>query len=275
MKIILRRFIARYFGWSVELLVTLSLKFISFKKPPVIILTFGKVGSSSVYETLKRELSNPVFHLHNFTDKSIKKGINLHIQSDRKSIPLHLRVSNVLHKKLKNYENKLYVITILREPISREISAFFQNSEFYKNSIEGPGLMINLDAAMPILNNVINGGMTKKLENWIDEELVDGLGINVYEKSSFSDKKFQIFHSKKCELLLLKMEDLDQVFNEAINNLLQTNLNIELLKSNIGGSKHYSRVYKKAKNLVELKAETKRELLSSKYMNSFYKNEVF
>ena len=67
LKIRFRRFIAKYLGSLVELVYTLKFKAMRFKAPPIIILTPGKVGSSSVYYTLKKESKNPVFHIHNLS----------------------------------------------------------------------------------------------------------------------------------------------------------------------------------------------------------------
>ena len=39
-----------------------------FGDPPVIILTPGKVGSLSVYYTLKNKLDYPVFHIYRFSE---------------------------------------------------------------------------------------------------------------------------------------------------------------------------------------------------------------
>ncbi len=39
------------------------------KKPPILIYTMGKVGSMTVYQSLKEaKLGNPVYHIHFLTD---------------------------------------------------------------------------------------------------------------------------------------------------------------------------------------------------------------
>ena len=89
-----------------------------------------------------------VFHIHYFTSASIDNAKQNHLASDRKSLPLHLIVSELLLNKIKNYKGTLKIITIIREPISRSISSFFQNIDFHKNSLEESNLIINESRAI-------------------------------------------------------------------------------------------------------------------------------
>lgn len=132
-KVKLRRFISRNFSSTVSAVYSFKFNLINFNKtPPVIIISFGKVGSSSVYNTLKKTIPYPVFHVHQISKEGITNSYIEHLNSDRKSIPLHLIISKILRKKLNKYNGPIYLITIVREPISRTISAFFQNTEFLK-----------------------------------------------------------------------------------------------------------------------------------------------
>ena len=121
LKIRFRRFASRYLSKVVYIFYSINFKFYNFKKkPPVIILTPGKVGSSSVYRTLKKKFNkNYIFHIHNLSEQGIKKSIHSHLNSDRKSLPLHLLISKLLYKKLIKFEGELNIITLIREPISR------------------------------------------------------------------------------------------------------------------------------------------------------------
>ena len=55
--------------------ITTTAKFLFYRKDPVLILTIGKTGSSSVLFSLKKALSDrQVIQLHRYSDKSIEEA---------------------------------------------------------------------------------------------------------------------------------------------------------------------------------------------------------
>ena len=95
---VFRKLAARNSSFAVNFIVRVNFYFRKINNPLIIILTPGKVGSSSVYKSLKREYKS-VFHLHNFTVKSVERSISYNLNSNRKYAPLHLIVSKYLLKK--------------------------------------------------------------------------------------------------------------------------------------------------------------------------------
>lgn len=265
-----RRFIAKYFGHFVELMYEIKFKVIRFKEPPVIILTPGKVGSSSVYNTLKKELPNHVFHIHNLSKQGIEKSIKDHINSDRKSKPLHLIISNILRNKLSKYQGKLLIITIIREPISREISSFFQNTEFYKDLLENKQLDIDKEVACDMLCEKFESDICKNLKDWFDLEIYNNFGIDVFSKKFDYRSKYDISHNKRYHLLLLKMEDLNAVFPQAIMNFLNLNEPLHLKNVNIADKKHYAKTYEFIKRNIKLDTKTINQIVDSTFFQHFY-----
>lgn len=277
LKIRFRRFIAKYLGVLVELVYQIKFKVIRFKAPPIIILTPGKVGSSSVYYTLKKELKNPVFHIHNLSKTGIDLSTRDHIYSHRKSKPLHLIVSKNLRKKLTTYSGKLFVITIIREPISREISSFFQNTDQYKDVLENKKLEIDTEMAQKILHKKFEADICQQLKDWFDLEIKHNFGIDIFEKKFDYDRKFVISQNSNYHHLLLKMEDLDTVFPKAIKEFIKLSTPLQLQKANVGDKKHYAATYKKIKKSIKLDHDVISQIVNSKFFQHFYlrnKSEV-
>src|SRR5437016_4459341 len=79
----------------------------SLFRTPVVIFQMGKVGSSSLHDTLAKKLKGPVIHAHHFAGLTADQQRNLTWRRR-----LHLPI---------------YVISPAREPVARNISAFFQN----------------------------------------------------------------------------------------------------------------------------------------------------
>jgi hypothetical protein len=273
-KVKIRRFIARYLSSIVFCVYYFKFKVLDFNnKTPIIILTPGKTGSSSVYFTLKKvfKMYN-VFHIHYLSLNSIDNAKQNHLVSDRKSLPLHLIVSELLLNKIKNYKGTLKIITILREPVSRSISSFFQNIDFHKNSLEELNLIINESRALKIIERQISSSVDD-VNNWINLEIKENFNIDIYE-NKFPNKKYIIFKNQNVELLLLKVEDLDSVFENATKEFFNLRKGLSLINYNIGSEKYYSNQYETIKNKIKLSDENIEKIFSSDYILHFYKNDV-
>jgi len=273
-KVKLRRFIAEYLSGFVYLLYSLRFKLLNFNNnPPVIILTPGKVGSSSIYYTLKKVINNKIFHIHNISKSGIKRSQISHMNSDRKSLPLHLIVSDLLSKKLKKYNGVINVITVVREPISREISSYFQNTEFYRNSVESKNLEVNKVKSLEILNNIFKDNICLNLEDWLNDEILANFGVDVFSQSFDNEKGYIILNKGQYRILLLKMETMNQVFSNAIQEFLTLEKGVPLKNSNIGFNKHYAKQYKEIKNEFKISKTVLSLIINSKYFNQFYNEE--
>lgn len=270
-KIKSRRFIARYLSPLAEFIYYVKIKCTNFKRAPILILTPGKVGSSSVYDTLKNKIKNPVYHIHRYSQSGIEKTTKLFLDSPRKSRPLHLVMSKILSKKIKNYTGDVFVITIVREPISRIISSFFQNTELYKKEIENKKLQINTVKARELLYRNFESDVCRILEEWFDREIKDNFGIDVFANKFDTNNKYVITHNKNYHHLLLRMEDLNSIFPKAIQEFLNLDKPLSLQNSNVGKKKHYANAYGLVKSNTKLPSKIIEQIINSKYFQHFYK----
>ena len=271
----LRRFISKYLHNLVHSFLWVKFKLYNFKKkPPILILTPGKVGSSSVYNTLKNRLkSNNVIHIHNLSKNGIESSIKNHLNSDRKSLPLHLLVSKLLYKRLIGYNEEIKIITLLREPISRSISGFYQNIDFYSKELENSNLEINRDKAFTKLNSIPPHSATA-LENWIQVELKENLGLDIFEEKIPESKGYNIFKNSNYNLLLMRLEDLNLHFNEATKSFFNIEKGIDLENHNTSEKKYYSDDYKKHKSRIKIQNKHLDIILASHYVKHFYEDYV-
>jgi hypothetical protein len=272
LKVKVRRFIARYLSLLVRLVFYIIFKTYNFKKkPPIIILTPGKVGSSSVYYTLKNNMKdNHVFHIHQLSDLGINNSINTHLNSDRKSLPLHLIISNLLNKKLKDYNGEVSFVTLIREPTSRAISDIFQNIDLYAREFENSNLKINELKLLDKVSQNITESL-KYMDNWINLELKTNLDINVYDEVFSTNIGFKIFNNNnRIKLLLIRMEDLNSSFENATIKYFNKTKGIKLEDYNIGEEKYYSGQYKSLKSKIKFGNAIIDKILSSKYVIHFY-----
>lgn len=273
--IIFRRWAAKRLFFLVYLFQNLYIEYklfwINDKKPLVVILTIGKVGSSSVYFSIKKQFTSRIFHIHYISEKGVEESWSEHKNSHRDSVPLHLINSRILQRKLKKYKGKVYIITVVREPIQRKISSFFQNLDKFRTL---SGLRIeNTDKFFKVVNDGYIKNLWNEEDNWIKNELVETFNFEVYQTSEVKTKGFIIEKSINSHLLLLKMETLDIHFSKAVKIFFETEKNISLIPYNEGGAKYYSEAYNEFKKKFSLEKSTVDLICNTKYFKSFYQNQ--
>lgn len=265
-----RQFIAKYFGWAAKVWYTIWIK-IQLRINPkdiILILTPGKVGSSSMYYSLKNSLSNPIYHIHYFSSKGILKSSEEHLSSDRKSLPLHLIKSKILRKEIIKNNRKVVVISLIREPIERFVSSFFQNIDFYKKSFQRNDLSIDIEKSVKHLEKNCSKDICADLELWFDQEICNNFGVNVFDLI----KTQGYFRSDSFPFILFRLEDLSNSFFEGLSSILLIPETLDLDDFNIGDAKYYSEDYKKVKDLFKIDDKVINEIFDSKVYSFFYKD---
>ena len=105
---------------------------------------------------------------------------------------------------------------------------------------------------------------------WIKNELINTFGFLVYKKNEIIKNNYIIEKMHNVDLLILKMEDLNENFSVAVSNFLNLEKPIYLKKHNSGEEKYYKNEYKKFNDKFKLKTQTLKILTETKYFNSFY-----
>jgi len=90
----------------------------------------GKVGSETFERSLvNARLPNPIYHIHFLSWKTIKAVENFYLKNAHVGLPEHLIRSQHLRRIIDQHGDKLRwnIITLVRDPVSSEISGVFQN----------------------------------------------------------------------------------------------------------------------------------------------------
>lgn len=265
----IRSFFSKYFSLFFFIYYKLFfLKIRLFNKKITLVLTMGKVGSSSVYYSLKKQLNQPVFHVHYFNKNSINNSISEHLSSERNSIPQHLYVSNEVSK-LKN--KNISIIVLVREPISRKLSSAFQNSIMHRSKFISENNNYNLKNVESFLLDTINSKLFINHEkNWFDKEIKECFDIDVFKEDYNYDKDYMIFKNKKASLLLMRMETMSDVFPVAVKQFFSNNIKIKLFNNNVGANKKYKKEYKIIKENIKIEKNRIDEIVNSVFFQHFY-----
>ncbi len=230
-----------------------------FRNNICIIYTMGKVGSSSVYHTLKEIMPyNDIFHVHFLSDYWLNEVLphTNHTNQIQFSKDLVKYINQKQHKRLK-------IISLVREPISRDISNIFQNPVDYV-----AGKNIDNVTVEELIEKSEEKGHEYTL-NWFDSESKNFLNFDIYSLPFDINKGYKIYKTKKFDLLLIKLENLNECYQDAFNAFF--NLKISSLKVvNEGNTKATDKLAEKVKSKYKVKEETLSSIYRSKYVKHFY-----
>ncbi len=249
------------------------------KKPevPVIVFQMGKVGSTTIVTAVHNYLPKaPVFHLHFLTKHGIEDAkLRLSKIAKRSNANVWcLYESDFVNKYLLNRKSgeKLKIVTLFREPVSRNISSFFYNIRKYSENFDSYSLdddhWIN-----EVRNDYLNVFNEHDYSlNWFDMELKEKFNIDVYSQEFDKEKGYTIIKSNEVDVLILKLEFLRESSLQAFREFFSIE-NMCLTSENTSGGQSYIAFYKKYLDCVELPEDYIEQMYGSKYMNHFYSQD--
>lgn len=264
----------RLYGWFEKL----KINSIDFQKhPPILIYQMGKVGSTSITRALKKStLDNPVFHIHWFSQKGLARAKQIY-QSTRDPIfGMHLQRCRLLRKKLDNKEiTKFKVITLVRDPIAREISSFFQNIELADTHLIDSRNRLKTDVALKLIEKKITHNLLDVIFclNWFEGEFEPALSVDIYNYPFDKQKGYSIIHHKNVDILVIKLENLNSCFAQSMSEFLGIQIKQDMVTSNRGNEKKYADEMQLVKDQLKLDSGAYQKIYSTKFVKHFYSQD--
>jgi Putative capsular polysaccharide synthesis protein len=213
---------------------------------PVLVFQMGKVGSLSVHESLRRQHPGNVVHTHRFTadhdDSQVRRLFRWAFLQAR----------------------PLDVISLTREPVSRNISAFFQNLERETGSPFAES-RFSLEELRTIFLERYDHELPLE---WFDRNIRAIFGIDVFA-TPFPACGVETYERGKVRLLVIRSEIDDTAKVRAIGDFLGLPA-FRLVNTNVGADKEYADVYRAFKSQVQLPREYVERMRGSKYFRHFY-----
>jgi hypothetical protein len=264
---------------------------------PVLIYQMGKVGSTSVDFTLKASgFPHPILHVHQLDPQGIAVTMaetreNLRRILDDRDLDASTRVMNALFLRLvlREYRRNLalysevrcnreripwHIITLVRDPVAREISDFFFSLHRFPDLLAASGparLERCLDALAGDLRSKL-GAPSPWILAWFDLELAQVFGVDIYRFPFDPQRGYSILEQGNIRVLVLRLESLSQCFSEAMERFLGIR-GLELINQNTAQQKDYHDLYRQVLPRVRLDAGLCRRIYDSKYCRHFYSAE--
>jgi hypothetical protein len=227
--------------------------------PKLFVYTMGKVGSSSVSDALYNA-DIPCLDIHALDPKRIQLLLGIHLESgDFERLPPHIIRSLQAYNSM-IYNERVKIISLIREPVSRNISAVFQN------------LPKSLAGRPDEIMRRLKGYNTKAPDYWFLNDFGLATGIDVFEEEiSPSDGYFE-FTGEKCDVLVIKLETDDSKIQSLISDFVGQEITLE--RSNVGGNKWYQEFYSSVRNNPgSLSDSYLEQCFDLKYYSKFYSED--
>lgn len=236
----------------------------------IFLYQMGKVGSSSL-------------------ELNIENSLNIHslygngpcpVRTDQVRNNFLKKILHTLYDKMKRKfikrRNKTKIITLIRDPLQRNISMFFQDLpywiyKFYDNSTDTHNHIRTENANF--LNHVFETQFNHfYFDQWFDRELKKTTKIDIFKCNDIKEKKTKILNNSKFSILIIKFEYLnDKETIKEIENF--TGLEISKNKTNIGEKKWYGDLYSKFKKEYTPSKEYIEKLYSRRTSKAIYSHK--
>ena len=245
-----------------------------YKAPETIfIYQMGKVGST----TLEKSLPNAV-HIHAFFTKNHTCPLRFRCQAKFGFSSFFYRAEQellaYLLRRAFKQRKSTKIITLVREPLARNISMFFHDLDAYlfaahTNCLNTRQVALpTRDQQASVLMDVFEQEFDHNyVFNWFDNELFSMTGINIYQFPFDIDKGFSQINYNNVELICLRTDKLKQCIvplSEFVGN------SIVLSDSNQAVSKWYGEIYQKFKTEYQPSAKWINRAKKSKFTQHFF-----
>ncbi len=259
------------------------------RRPPVLVYQMGKVGSSSVRNSLLLHGVTPVLHFHSFFpvrdwDAETAPVDEAHRDDLRKEIAQAARADrdaswrtrlNVRYREWA-YNRRVFdryvrggrradVVTLVRDPVAANISMYFQLFHEYTGRRYVPG---EFSTAELVEDFRARYPHSRPL-TWLDAELKAHLGIDVFETPFPREKGWVAIERGNVRLLVLKCEVPDATKKAALEEFLGLE-GLEMVRSNVAGKKAYADQYREFRERMVFPGEFLDAMYGSKFAAHFY-----
>ncbi|GGG27325.1 hypothetical protein GCM10011344_30170 [Dokdonia pacifica] len=236
------------------------------QEEPVLIFTMAKVGSSSVYHSLKNQSNIPCFHMHTL---SVEEEMNAKELCKEKGVyPGSRTPVFILHTHLLEKQRTFKVISLFRNPIERNLSAFFEAFEVYM------GVPAHLyKGSLQEIENAFHSKLDHSYcKEWFDTHFKSQIGVNVYEYAFAKAKGHAIIKSNQVDILVLKTNLNDTLKSKLVGDFCGLE-NFTLQNINVTDAKKEAKLYANFKSYIRFSKSYLEGQLESKYMHHFFTEE--
>ena len=236
-----------------------------------IVHQMGRVASMTMVNTLKSAMPDtPIYHTHYLNIPMLQQRIAEMDRKGQRHNQRHYQVSQALAPLLPQYldEHHWKVVTVVRDPVARNVSAFFLSIERYI-----PNFYRRFEQQQIAMPQVVELFLRDYNHNipleWLDDEIKMPFGVDVYQQPFAADRGYSIIHHNTVDLLILKLESLQSCYRDAFKEFVGIE-NASLQDTHITKKDDTHGAYKSLLKVMRLPEEYLDRMYSSKYAAHFF-----
>lgn len=242
--------------------------------PPILIYQMARVGSKTVVESLRRVMpqEQALHHVHQLHDVDRTERELARVGAVSEAHLDYLRRQSALRRRFDAGEpTRWNVITLVRDPVARNLSAFFfglahDAPHFYESVRRGRvGHEVLLSRFMK------DFGHSYAL-NWFDLQFRPVFGLDVFARPFPREQGYQILEMDRGRALVLRTEDLDRSLRPAIDAFLGWP-GCVLVRANVGARSRYASAYGNFLDRVVIPEGYLDEMYDHRLVRHFYAPE--
>ena len=226
-----------------------------------VVYSMGKVATSAI-STAMLQAGLPVHHIHTLNEKNLMRAAKR--ATDQGNFPPpHICESMAWKSRLFTYPDKCLYITLVRDPIARNLSAFFENIGRY--------IPQELDGIAPeeILQTFIQKYNHQTPLLWLDKEYKGELGIDVYGTAFDVKKKY--VRLPHCNMVVFRSDCEDETMARILSETLGPKLIVR--RENDSTDKEYAELYSAVKKIARFPDAFLDQMYDTKYARHFWAPE--
>jgi Putative capsular polysaccharide synthesis protein len=213
-----------------------------------------------VYIALRDNAPNPVFKAHLLRPEALAAAERDYRDTDRDARPRHLFHGFHLVGHPPTPAAPWLVVTMVREPIARAVSDFFQTGE----------RLGRLDAAHdPAAFGSFLGANIEPALRWFEREFEPTIGVDVYAYPFDAEAGVATIGAPQARVLVLRQESLD-VAPHALGEFLGLDHDIPVAAANVGAAKTYGDEYERVVRNLRVPSDVLDTAYESKLVRHFY-----
>ena len=226
--------------------------------PTPVVYTMGKVASTSVTTALEAAglHSHQIHHL----DKKILIALAKPFIENSDLPKRHISQAMAYRRDYLSRRENFIFISLVRDPIARNLSAFFENLDAKPEKIsEEPDadvlfahFMKDYPHAIPL--------------TWFDREFGDQLGIDVFSTPFDTGRKYLYLKNRKT--LLMRADCPDDLKSRILSDVFDRKIKVG--QKNDGADKDYADRYAGVKKRTRFSAEFVNQIYDSKFCRHFW-----
>jgi len=229
----------------------------------IVIYQPGKVGSSAIAFALERA-GFSVAHVHMLNEKRLR-ALASRCAERGEEAPPYIEEAFRIRKDYIEPGRRMIVVCAVRDPVARNLSAFFENIEIFCPDWRRLKKRDLPSVAACFFETYPHHVATE----WFDLEFRDVLDIDVYASPFSHDEGYGRYSSSSAEALVLRAEDSNEKKQRALTAFLNVE-NINLRNENKSARRPWGDVYGKIKKQIVFPDAYLDEMYGSKMAKYFY-----